>query len=122
MSSTHSAIARMWELLQLLPDGPPGMTAAEARARLASAGYEVSKRTIERDLIELSRLFPLQCNNEGASFCSYRPPGESASLPGISISEARTRKLLESCIPPLSPEWMLTGLESRFIQAEEKLE
>lgn len=122
MSSTHSAIARMWELLQLLPDGPPGMTAAEARERLASAGYEVSKRTIERDLIELSRLFPLQCNNKGTPFGWYWTPGRSANLPGISISEALTLKLVESSIRPLIPEWMLKGLESRFIQAEEKLE
>ena len=122
MSSTHSAIARMWELLQLLPDGPPGMTAAEARERLASAGYEVSKRTIERDLIELSRLFPLQCNNKGTPFGWYWTPGKSANLPGINISEALTLKLVESSIKPLVPQWMLHGLASRFEQAQEKLE
>lgn len=122
ISSTRSTLARMWELLQLLPNGAPGMTAAEAREKLASVGYEASKRTIERDLNELSRLFPLQCNSKGMPYGWYWTPGKSANLPGISISEALTLKLVESSIRPLIPQWMLQGLESRFDQAQEKLE
>lgn len=122
ISSTRSTLARMWELLQLLPSGPPGMTATQAREKLASAGYEASKRTIERDLNELSRLFPLQCNNKGTPYGWYWTPGKSANLPGISISEALTLKLVESSIKPLIPQWMLQGLASRFDQAQEKLD
>ena len=122
ISSTRSTLARMWELLQLLPSGPPGMTAAQAREKLASAGYEASKRTIERDLNELSRLFPLQCNSKGTPYGWYWTPGKAANLPGISISEALTLKLVESSVRPLIPQWMLQGLESRFAQAQEKLE
>ena len=122
ISSTRSTLARMWELLQLLPSGPPGMSAAQARERLSSAGYETSKRTVERDLNELSRLFPLQCNSKGTPYGWYWTPGKSANLPGISISEALTLKLVESSLKPLIPQWMLQGLASRFDQAQEKLD
>ena len=122
ISSSRSTMTRMWELLQLLPSGPPGMTAAEVRNKLADAGYESSKRTVERDLIELSRLFPLQCNSKGTPYGWYWTPGKSANLPGLTISEALTLKLVEGSIRPLIPQCMLQGLAMRFAQAQEKLD
>lgn len=121
-SSSRSTLARMWEMLQLLPSAPPGLTAAQIKGKLAAAGYDASKRTIERDLNELSRLFPLQCNSKGTPYGWYWTPGRSVNLPGLSISEALTLKLVENSIRPLIPQGMLQGLESRFAQAQEKLE
>lgn len=120
-NASRSTLARLWEMLQLLPSAPPGLTAAQIRERLVVAGYDASKRTIERDLNELSRLFPLQCNSKGTPYGWYWTPGKSANLPGLSISEALTLKLVENSIRPLIPQGMLQGLESRFTQAQEKL-
>ncbi|MBL4835035.1 MAG: WYL domain-containing protein [Pseudomonas sp.] len=124
MSSTsaRSTLARQWELLQLLPGGTPGISASEIRQKLVNSGHQASKRTVERDLIELSRLFPLQCNSKGTPYGWYWKPGKSANLPGISISEALTLKLVENSIRPLIPRFMLEGLEARFAQARDKLD
>lgn len=120
-TSARSTLARQWELLQLLPGGPPGISASEIQQKLANNGHQTSKRTVERDLVELSRLFPLQCNNKGTPYGWYWTPGKSANLPGISISEALTLTLVENSIRPLIPRFMLESLEARFAQARDKL-
>lgn len=120
-ATSRSALTRQWELLKLLPSKAPGFTAAQLQVALADAGYKTSKRTIERDLIELSRLFPLHCNDKGTPFGWYWTPGQSAELPGISLSEALTLRLVEGSIRPLIPAFMLKTLEPRFNLARQKL-
>lgn len=121
-ATSRSTLTRQWELLKLLPSKPPGLTAAELKSLLSEAGYQTSKRTIERDLVELSRLFPLHCNDKGMPFGWYWTPGKSAELPGITLGEALTLRLVEDSIRPLIPAFMLKTLEPRFNLARQKLE
>lgn len=83
-------------MLRSLPARPPGITAQELVDLLDDAGFAVSKRTIERDLIELSNLFPLQCNDKSAPYGWYWTPGATAELPGLTLSEALARQLRET--------------------------
>jgi len=121
-ANSRSTITRQWELLKLLPPRSPGLTASNLRASLADAGYECSKRTIERDLVELSRILPIQCNDKSIPFGWHWSPGQSAQLPGVTLSEALTLSLVESSIRPLIPAAMLRALEPRFSMAHRKLE
>jgi len=121
-TSTRRTLSRQWELLKLLPNRAPGATAAELHARLADAGHATSKRTVERDLSELSHIFPLQCNDKGTPYGWYWTPGQSSELPGITLSEALTLRLVEGSIRPLIPGFMLKSLEPRFSQARHKLQ
>lgn len=121
-ASTHSALNRQWELLQQLPSHPPGITCAELVARLSSMGYLVSKRTVERDLADLSRQFPLQCNDKGQPYGWYWAAGASVELPGMSISEALNLALIEDSLRSLLPSPMLKALAPRFSHARAKLE
>ena len=121
-AASRTTLTRQWELLKLLPAKGPGLTAAQLTVQLSSAGYTTSKRTVERDLIELSRLFPLQCNDKSMPFGWYWQPGKSAELPGITLSEALTLQLLEKSLRPLIPAYMLSTLEPRFNLAHGKLE
>lgn len=120
-SSTRNTLTRQWELLKMLPAKNPGATATALQKRLADAGHETSKRTVERDLVELSRLFPLQCNDKSVPYGWYWAPGRSADLPGITLSDALTLMLVEDSIRPLIPALMLDSLEPRFRQARQKL-
>lgn len=70
-NSTRHTIARQWQLLKLLPNQHPGTTSTHLHKALAEAGHSTSKRTIERDLNELSALFPLHCNDKGTPFGWY---------------------------------------------------
>ena len=121
-ATSRSTLTRQWELLKLLPPKGPGITTLELQSRLSDAGHPTTKRTIERDLVELSRLFPLQCNSKGMPYGWHWMPGKSAELPGISLSEALTLRLVEDSIRPLIPAFMLKTLESRFNLARQKLE
>lgn len=120
-NSSSRTLARQWELLRLLPSKPPGLSAGDLHSRLENAGHPTSKRTVERDLTELSQLFPLQCNDKGMPYGWYWTPGSSMELPGITLSEALTLRLLEDSLRPLIPRYMLNVLEPRFQQAQQKL-
>lgn len=121
-TATRNTISRQWELLRSLPARPPGITAQELVDLLDDAGFTVSKRTIERDLIELSNLFPLQCNDKSVPYGWYWTPGATAELPGLTLSEALTLRLVEDSLRPLLPGYMLKSLEPRFAQAHQKLQ
>lgn len=120
-NTSRRTLARQWELLRLLPSKTPGLTAAELHTRLLDAGHETSKRTIERDLLELSQLFPLQCNDKGMPYGWHWMPGCASELPGLSLGEALTLKLVEDSLHALIPHHMLKALEPRFRQAHQKL-
>lgn len=120
-NTSRRTLARQWELLRLLPSKTPGLTAAELHTRLQDAGHETSKRTIERDLLELSQLFPLQCNDKGMPYGWHWMPGSASELPGLSLGEALTLKLVEDSLHALIPHHMLKTLEPRFRQAHQKL-
>ncbi|MGU9839849.1 MULTISPECIES: helix-turn-helix transcriptional regulator [Pseudomonas] len=104
-----------------MPSKSPGITTAELAARLHSAGYKISRRTIERDLIDLSLMFPLQCNDASAPYGWYWQPGISVELQGITLTEALSLALVEDAIRPLLPNSMLRVLEPRFNHARQKL-
>lgn len=119
--STRHTIARQWQLLKLLPNRHPGLTSTQLQEALADTGHETSKRTVERDLIELSALFPLQCNDKGKPYGWYWQVGRNLALPGISLGEAMTLQLVEDSIRPLIPAQMFKSLEPRFNEARQKL-
>lgn len=103
-------------MLKLLPSRAPGLTAAELHQQLEEAGHRTTKRTVERDLNELSSLFPLHCNDKGTPYGWYWQPGRSIDLPGITVGEALTLRLVEDSIRPLVPGLMLKILESRSVK------
>lgn len=121
-ANSRSTLSRQWELLKLLPSRPPGYTVQVLVEQLADAGYEISKRTVERDLNELSLLFPLQCNNKGMPYGWYWTPGSPSDLPGVTLSEALTLQLVETSLRPLLPAGILKSLQPRFAQARQKLD
>lgn len=121
-NATRNTISRQWELLRSLPARSPGITAQELVDLLDDAGFTVSKRTIERDLIELSNLFPLQCNDKSTPYGWYWTPGATAELPGLTLGEALTLRLVEDSLRPLLPAHLLKSLEPRFAQAHHKLQ
>ncbi|HEN8707452.1 TPA: WYL domain-containing protein [Pseudomonas putida] len=89
---TRHTIARQWQLLKLLPGRHPGMSSTQLQAALTTVGHTTSKRTVERDLVELAALFPLQCNSKGMPYGWYWQPG-------LSLGEAQQLQP-EALAPP----------------------
>lgn len=54
-----SATLRQWHLLSLLPMGPRRVDSARLAAQLGERGLVVHRRTVQRDLTELAKEFPI---------------------------------------------------------------
>jgi len=120
-ADSDSVIARQWQLLRLLPPKRPGESARGLCERLADHGFRVSKRTVERDLQTLSRIFPIAINDKGMPQGWHWMPEASLDLPGIALSDALSLTLIEDLLRPLLPASMLGVLAPRFDEARRKL-
>lgn len=78
-SSLHLALARQWEMLKKFPADGPGLTASQVTAWLQGQGYRVSKRTVERDLVELSTSFGIVCNDKSIPYGWHWMPAPAVS-------------------------------------------
>lgn len=117
----HNAIARLLEILKHLPSKGPGVTARDLVDWLGKEGYEVSKRTVERDLRDLSIHLPLRCNDKSAPFGWHWMQGGGPDLPSLTVADALSLTLVEDLLRPLLPGAVLESLEPRFGQARKKL-
>mgnify|MGYP000287578086 CR=1 FL=1 len=81
-------LARQWELLKRLPTRGAGKTASELTQELQVAGFDVSKRQVERDLGELMDAFDLECNNASIPYGWRWLPGASSDLAGMTLADA----------------------------------
>ncbi|CAK9891917.1 hypothetical protein PS652_04782 [Pseudomonas fluorescens] len=121
-ATTRATLSRQWELLRQLPSRSPGITSAELVGRLKDAGFSISKRSIERDLNELSLIFPLERNDKSIPYGWHWAANACIELRGISVSEALSLALVEEAVRPLLPGSMLKVLDPRFSHARQKLE
>ncbi len=119
--SKESTLSRQWELMKLLPKSLPGKTASEMRAALVTAGYNVTKRTIERDLVDLNAVFPLLCNQSSKPYGWYWEKVAPLTIPGMNLPEAVSLGLLEDLLHQLVPDTFYRVLRNRFDQARKKL-
>lgn len=117
----QSVMLRQWELLKQLPSQGTGKTASELTRALHDAGYNITKRQVERDLNELMEAFTLDRDDRSVPQGWKWMKGASVDLPGMTITEALSLRLVEDTLKPLMPVSMLEGLETRFRQAEKQL-
>lgn len=120
-NATGPTLARQWELLKLLPTHGRAKTASDLQAELEAAGHGAGVRTVQRDLDELARLFPIDCNMVSKPYGWRWRKGANLGIPGISLAEALSLGMLEDLLRQLSPPTFIEPLESRFGEAREKL-
>ncbi|MGZ0707497.1 helix-turn-helix transcriptional regulator [Coraliomargarita sp. W4R53] len=120
-SSNHLALARQWEMLKLLPARAPGVTARELTVQLLDAGFAVTKRTVERDLNDLSLQFGIVCNDAAMPYGWYWLPGQQQSFGSVDLVDALSLSLAEDVLRQMLPPAMLVALAPKFEQARCKL-
>ena len=125
-----STLQRQWDMLRRLTvsradtrqDGRWDK-ASDITARLNDAGYDVSIRTVQRDLKELKTIFPIELNEKNPRDFGWRwPKGIHLDIPGMSIPEALAMRLVETHLKQLLPVSMLDGLQGMFSLAQSKLD
>jgi predicted DNA-binding transcriptional regulator YafY len=121
-SDHETTLARQWELLRNhLPSRPPGRTSRDLRNRLESAGHNVTKRTVERDMEELSRIFPISRNEKSIPYGWHWTENARFDILGMDLSEAVSLGLMEDVLRQIMPPAFLSALEGKFSLAREKL-
>ena len=119
-NSPRNAVARHWELLKRLPSSPPGKTTSELTLEVAEAGYQVTKRTIERDLEGLEDLFPIS-HGDAEPFGWHWVKGSAFGVMGLSTADALSLHLLERHLKPILPAASVRQLQPVFSLAGQKL-
>lgn len=120
-AATKDVLLRTWELLKLIPQRPPGKTARMLLQELATRGYVVAKKTVERDLSELSTIFPIAANEKSKPYQWYWMPNASLDLPGVEVTEALSLVLAEEALQGLMHKSLLAPLQGRLDAAKRLL-
>jgi predicted DNA-binding transcriptional regulator YafY len=122
MANNQQSLLRQWNMLRLLPRAPAKVSARELCERLGTADFPVAKRTVERDLNELSAVFPLAVDSREKPYgWSWQRDAPSFDLPGLSIPEALTLALVQQQLHSQLPPSALDALQPHFRSAARTL-
>lgn len=97
-------LLRQWEMLRLLPRSTGKVTAAELQKSLEERGFRVSQRTVQRDLLELSRIFPI-ANDEPRKPLGWHWQRDAPAfdIPGMDLHTALAFRLAADHLAHLLP-------------------
>jgi predicted DNA-binding transcriptional regulator YafY len=120
-ASPHHAVERQWHLLDSLPSTAPGKTTSELTQLLANAGFDIHKRTVERDLKSLALRFPIGASDDKP--CGWYWLNRKAfDTMGMTVTDAFTLHMLERYLKALLPVATTRQLQPLFDLAKNKLE
>lgn len=119
MSSTY----RQCLILQMLPREPRKTDTASLERQLRGKGVEVHRRTIQRDLEELSSLFPISCDDRDKPYgWFWTQEGETIHFPQMDPVMAFSFRMIEAFLHAAMPPAALKTLEPHFSVASKVLE
>ena len=122
MATNQQSLLRQWNMLRLVPRAPLSISAGELCERLRALEFPVTKRTVERDLNELSQVFPLSVDYESKPYgWSWLRDASSFDLPGLSLPEALTLTLVEQHLHHHLPPSTIEALQPHFASAKRAL-
>lgn len=114
---------RYIKMLENIPTQPRKVAAKDIASALAAAGYEVSVRTVERDLDKLAAVFPLVCDNRSKPFgWSWMANASRVDIQPIDPVSALTLMLARDHLAPLLPASVIKVLAPRFEAAARLLD
>jgi predicted DNA-binding transcriptional regulator YafY len=119
---SFQTLQRQWTMLRAIPRLPQKITVTALMSVLLDAGFRPSRRTLERDLHEMSTRFPLVVDDR------HRPYGWSwlkdavvEFMPRLTVSQGVALRLAEVHIRNLLPQIMLRDLAPLFDAADTEL-
>lgn len=113
---SSKVIARQWHIVRYLLNGQYVST-TEIKIHLELLGIETELRTIQRDLLMLQGVFPLECRRDSVphSWRWQRVP--DTALKGLDLSQALTLRLVEEQLQDVMPARLLQELQPLFEKA-----
>ena len=115
-------LLRQISMLELIPRYPAKTFTNEIKDKLSALGYEATLRTIQRDLQELSRLFPIVSDERSHPFgWSWEKDAQGYESPAMDPIQALTFSLAAQYLEPLMPKANFKKIEAFFNRAESVL-
>jgi len=113
---SSKVITRQWHIVRYLLNGQYVST-TEIKIHLESLGIETELRTIQRDLLMLQGVFPLECRRDSVphSWRWQRLP--DSPIKGLDLSQALTLRLVEEQLQDVMPARLLQELQPLFEKA-----
>ena len=97
-------LLRQWQMLRLVPRAPRKASTAMLEERLADRGYDINRRSIQRDLVKLSAHFPLMCDLRSKPYgWSWSKDGAPFDVPGLDMHSALAFHLAGEYMDQLLP-------------------
>lgn len=118
-ANVAKTLIRVFDLLRLLPRHGAGKTAGAMHEELLLRGYEIEKRTVERDLRMLQSAFPeyLGCDDRTKPFGWHWQPGRELCVTDIQPAEAIVLEIVAGTLLTSLPATVQEPLAPRFTQA-----
>lgn len=110
----NDTLLRHWRMLREVPRYPRRIDTATLRERLGNAGYDITLRTIQRDLIKLSASLPLLADDAKPQGWSWRADAQQLDMPTLEPQAALVFHLAEKYLRPLLPASTLDYLAPWF--------
>jgi len=116
-------LMRQWQMLRLIPRHPLKISTADLIQRLADEGFETTQRTIQRDLLNLSDIYPLVSDERSKPFgWSWMEDADVMDVPGMDADTALAFYLAERHLEPLLPRTTTKRLQAHFQTAAHVLD
>jgi len=123
MAKHRDTLYRQWLLLRQIPRYPHRITIKALHTDLFAEGLEVTERTLQRDLNDLSLVFPLIVDDQEKPYgWSWEKNAKCFNLPGLTSTEALTLVLAERHLSQILPSSTLDHLHPYFKAAHERLD
>jgi len=116
-------LMRQWQMLRLIPRQPSKISTTALMQRLADDGFNTTPRTLQRDLVRMSSIYPLLCDDRDKPFgWSWDKDANVHEVPGIDSDTALAFYLAEKHLEPLLPRTTMKRLGPHFKRAEQVLD
>lgn len=114
---------RQWQILKSLPKHPRKISTAQLEVALRERGYKSTRRTLERDLQQLSGVFPIGSDERSKPFgWFWHADGVAFDLPNMDVHTAIAFRLASEHLEPLLPAATRAFLSPWFNRAAQRLD
>jgi len=116
------ALIRILNMLKVIPVHPKWLLTKDIHSHLQDLGIAITKRTVERDLMELTDVFGLTFGDspEGYKWSfAYNSPHQF--IPAISIDEALSLKMVQTHLQNFLPSQTFEKLSALFKKSDQVL-
>ncbi len=112
------ALLRHWQMLRLIPRAPKKVGTATLACQLSDRGFNINRRSIQRDLMKLSAHFPLVVHDKTSPFgWSWSRDAHPFDIPGMDLHTALAFALADKHLGHLLPGTTLSYMRPHFDHA-----